>query len=39
MLEYKSATMTFNLSGHLFPDRAVEVADAMENARKLALSA
>ncbi len=36
MLGHKSATMTLDLYGHLFPDRLDVVADAMESARQLA---
>lgn len=39
MLGHKSATMTLDLYGHLFPDRLDAVADALELARKDALSA
>ncbi|MCL2782765.1 MAG: site-specific integrase [Propionibacteriaceae bacterium] len=38
MLGHKSATMTLDLYGHLFPDRLDVVADAMEDARTAALS-
>lgn len=38
MLGHKSATMTLDLYGHLFPDRLDVVADAMETARKLELA-
>lgn len=37
MLGHKSATMTLDLYGHLFPDRLDTVADAMDTARTLAL--
>lgn len=37
MLGHKSATMTLDLYGHLFPDRLDVVADAMDQARKAAL--
>lgn len=37
MLGHKSATMTLDLYGHLFPDRLDVVADAMETAREAAL--
>ena len=37
MLGHKSATMTLDLYGHLFPDRLDTVADAMDAARTLAL--
>lgn len=37
MLGHKSATMTLDLYGHLFPDRLDVVADAMESARAAAL--
>ena len=33
MLGHKSATMTLDLYGHLFPDQLDEVADAMERDR------
>lgn len=39
MLGHKSATMTLDLYGHLFPDRLDTVADAMDAARTLALDA
>lgn len=39
MLGHKSATMTLDLYGHLFPDRLDVVADAMEAARVVALEA
>jgi integrase len=39
MLGHKSATMTLDLYGHLFPDRLDVVADALESARKDALAA
>lgn len=39
MLGHKSATMTLDLYGHLFPDRLDTVADAMDTARNLALDA
>jgi len=39
MLGHKSATMTLDLYGHLFPDRLDTVADAMDAARTLALTA
>lgn len=39
MLGHKSATMTLDLYGHLFPDRLDVVADAMEAAREAALGA
>jgi integrase len=38
MLGHKSATMTLDQYGHLFPDRLDVVADAMEAARSSALS-
>lgn len=38
MLGHKSATMTLDLYGHLFPDRLDEVADAMDAARTAALA-
>jgi hypothetical protein len=38
MLGHKSATMTLDLSGHLFGDRLDVVADAMDSARASALS-
>ncbi|MGH3496186.1 MAG: tyrosine-type recombinase/integrase [Nocardioidaceae bacterium] len=37
MLGHKSATMTLDLYGHLFPDRLDTVADAMDAARTVAL--
>lgn len=37
MLGHKSATMTQDLYGHLFPDRLDAVADAMDKARTRAL--
>ncbi len=39
MLGHKSATMTLDLYGHLFPDRLATVADAMDAARTVALEA
>ena len=39
MLGHKSATMTFDLYGHLMGDRLDVVADAMDTARSAALSA
>ncbi len=39
MLGHKSATMTLDLYGHLFPDRLDTVADAMDAARTVALDA
>ena len=39
MLGHKSATMTLDLYGHLFPDRLDVVADAMDAARSAALGA
>jgi predicted transcriptional regulator len=39
MLGHKSATMTLDLYGHLFPDRLDTVADAMDAARTVALEA
>jgi integrase len=39
MLGHKSATMTLDLYGHLFPDRLDTVADAMDTARTVALEA
>jgi len=39
MLGHKSATMTLDLYGHLFPDRLNLVADAMDEARTAALGA
>jgi integrase len=38
MLGHKSATLTLDLYGHLFPDRLDVVADAMDAARAKALS-
>jgi integrase len=38
MMGHKSATMTLDLYGHLFPDRLDVVADAMDAARTSALS-
>ncbi len=38
MLGHKSATMTLDLYGHLFPDRLDTVADAMDAARAAALA-
>lgn len=38
MLGHKSATMTLDLYGHLFPDRLDEVADAMDAARTAAVA-
>lgn len=38
MLGHKSATMTWDTYGHLFPDRLDEVADALDAGRKSALS-
>ena len=38
MLGHKSATLTLDLYGHLFPDRLDVVADAMNAARLKALS-
>jgi len=38
MLGHKSATMTLDLYGHLFPDRLDTVADAMDAARRVALN-
>src|SRR3954451_18949182 len=38
MLGHKSATMTLDLYGHLFPDRLDTVADAMDAARTAALN-
>lgn len=38
MLGHKSATMTLDLYGHLFPDRLDVVADALEAAREAALA-
>jgi integrase len=37
MLGHKSATMTLDLYGHLFPDRLDTVADALDAARTVAL--
>jgi len=34
MLGHKSATMTLDLYGHLFPDRLDEVADALDLAAR-----
>lgn len=39
MLGHKSAAMTLDRYGHLFPDRLDVVADAMESARQAALAA
>lgn len=39
MLGHKSATMTLDLYGHLFPDRLDAVADALDAARAAALVA
>lgn len=39
MLGHKSATMTLDLYGHLFPDRLDTVADALDAARSAALEA
>ncbi|MBR8742799.1 site-specific integrase [Nocardiopsis sp. MG754419] len=39
MLGHKSATMTLDRYGHLFPDRLDEVADAMDDARQKVLAA
>ena len=36
MLGHKSATMTLDLYGHLFPDRLDEVADALDAAARVA---
>jgi integrase len=36
MLGHKSATMTLDLYGHLFPDQLDEVADALDNAARRA---
>jgi hypothetical protein len=36
MLGHKSATMTLDLYGHLFPDQLDEVADALDNAARSA---
>lgn len=38
MLGHKSATMTLDLYGHLFPDRLDVVADALERARAAAIA-
>ena len=38
MLGHKSATMTLDLYGHLFPDRLDTVADAMDASRTVALN-
>lgn len=38
MLGHKSATMTLDLYGHLFPDRLDEVADALDAAARAAVS-
>lgn len=38
MLGHKSATMTLDQYGHLFPDRLDVIADALESARALALA-
>lgn len=38
MLGHKSATMTFDLYGHLMGDRLDVVADAMDTARAVALA-
>ncbi|MDR1387927.1 MAG: site-specific integrase [Propionibacteriaceae bacterium] len=38
MLGHKSATMTLDLYGHLFPDRLDQVADAMTAARELEMT-
>jgi integrase len=38
MLGHKSATMTLDLYGHLFPDRLDEVADALHKAAALAVA-
>lgn len=38
MLGHKSATMTLDLYGHLFPDRLDEVADALDAAARAAAS-
>jgi integrase len=38
MLGHKSATMTLDLYGHLFPDRLDEVADALDAARATAVA-
>ena len=34
MLGHKSATMTLDLYGHLFPDQLDQVADALDNAMR-----
>ena len=39
MLGHRSATMTLDLYGHLFPDRLDTVAEAMDAARIVALEA
>lgn len=39
MLGHKSATLTLDLYGHLFPDRLDVVAEALEQAREASLSA
>lgn len=39
MLGHKSAAMTLDIYGHLFPERLDEVADALEAGRKSALAA
>ncbi|WP_431871068.1 tyrosine-type recombinase/integrase [Nocardiopsis eucommiae] len=39
MLGHKTATMTLDRYGHLFPDRLDEVADAMDAARRRVLAA
>ena len=38
MMGHKSATMTLDLYGHLFPDRLDVVADALDVARTSALA-
>jgi integrase len=38
MLGHKSATMTLDLYGHLFPDQLDEVADALDSARAAAVA-
>lgn len=38
MLGHKSAAMTLDIYGHLFPDRLDEVADAMDAARRASLA-
>jgi integrase len=38
MLGHKSATMTLDLYGHLFPDRLDEVADALDVAARAAVA-